>query len=119
MPVPSSFDIYEQEQAVRELQGFDRIWYQCKAQPLVPIGCLLTTGALVASARAIRSGQSAKANRMFTARVVFQGLTIAALVAGSVVINNGPQESEAEREARKSEMRKKLWLEELEMENVR
>ncbi|KIK07144.1 hypothetical protein K443DRAFT_673702 [Laccaria amethystina LaAM-08-1] len=55
-----------------------------KENPWVPIGCVATCGALVMSAVKMRAGKSTDMNYWLRARVVLQGVTIAALVAGSM-----------------------------------
>jgi Hypoxia induced protein conserved region len=50
------------------------------------IGCLATCGALIMSAAKMRAGESKSMNYWLRARVVLQGLTIVALVAGSMAL---------------------------------
>ncbi|KAK9450917.1 hypoxia induced protein conserved region-domain-containing protein [Limtongia smithiae] len=119
MVTPSSFDPYDPEDVVQNLTGWSKLWYKCKAEPLVPIGVLLTTGALIKSAIAIRRGNHKQANRFFTARVVFQGCTIAALIGGSYYMQSKMGKSKAELDAEKAARRKELWLEELERQQSR
>ncbi|KAF9530632.1 hypoxia induced protein conserved region-domain-containing protein [Crepidotus variabilis] len=52
--------------------------------PWVPVGCFLTCGALVMSAYKLRQGRSKEMNHWLRARVAFQGVTIVALVWGSI-----------------------------------
>lgn len=54
-----------------------------KQQPLVPIGTLATTAALIMAMTKLRKGQSASLNRWLRVRVVAQGFTIVAVAAGS------------------------------------
>ncbi|KAF5348794.1 hypothetical protein D9756_009784 [Leucocoprinus leucothites] len=54
--------------------------------PWVPIGCLATTGALVMSAVKMKSGKSKDMQYWLRARVGLQGLTLVALVAGSMAL---------------------------------
>ncbi|KJA25308.1 hypothetical protein HYPSUDRAFT_109338, partial [Hypholoma sublateritium FD-334 SS-4] len=49
-----------------------------------PLGCLATCGALVMSAVKMRQGQSQSMNYWMRARVALQGLTLGALVIGSM-----------------------------------
>lgn len=88
----------------------------CKEQPLVPLGCLLTTGALLLSAHSIRRGDYKGANRMFVWRVALQGFTVIALVGGSYYLGlNKKWQVDREAEIRKkAELREKMWIEELE-----
>lgn len=82
----------------------------------MPIGCLLTCGALILSARALKVGNKRQANQMFFARVGFQGLTVAALIGGAMYYGQDPKEKlEAkEREKLLARQREKMWIEELE-----
>ena len=50
------------------------------------IGCLATCGALVMSAVKMRAGKSKSMNYWLRARVVLQGVTLVALVAGSMAL---------------------------------
>lgn len=88
----------------------------CREQPLVPIGTLMTTGALILSARAIRQGDAKGANRMFVWRVALQGITVAALVGGSYYLglNEKLKVSREEEIRNKAAIREKMWIEELE-----
>jgi len=57
-----------------------------KENPWVPLGCLATCGALVMSAAKMRAGKSTSMNYWLRARVVLQGVTLVALVAGSMAL---------------------------------
>ncbi|KAN0139255.1 Hypoxia induced protein conserved region domain containing protein [Lactarius tabidus] len=54
-----------------------------KQQPLVPVGAAATTAALVIAMTKMRKGQSHSFNNWLRVRIVAQGLTVAAVVAGS------------------------------------
>ncbi|KAI0246110.1 hypoxia induced protein conserved region-domain-containing protein, partial [Lactifluus subvellereus] len=54
-----------------------------KQQPLVPVGAAATTLALVIAMTKMRKGQSHSFNNWLRVRIVAQGFTIAAVVAGS------------------------------------
>jgi len=54
-----------------------------KQQPLVPVGAAATTVALVIAMTKMRKGQSHSFNNWLRVRIVAQGLTVAAVVAGS------------------------------------
>lgn len=71
---------------------------------------------MILSARATRKGDAKAANRMFIWRVALQGLTVAALVAGSYYLGtNEKWKVNREEEIRKkAEVREKMWIEELE-----
>ncbi|CCM01845.1 uncharacterized protein FIBRA_03915 [Fibroporia radiculosa] len=66
-----------------------------KEQPLVPIGAGLTTVALVVAMVKMRRGEAKAMNHWLRARVVFQGLTIAAIVGGSLAYGQTRQQKEA------------------------
>lgn len=53
-----------------------------KENPLVPIGLVATVAILVNGVRQMTRGDRAKSQSMMRARVVAQGLTVAALVGG-------------------------------------
>lgn len=94
----------------------DKMVRHCKEQPLVPLGCLLTTGALLLSGRSIRQGDFKGANRMFVWRVALQGFTLVALVGGSYYmgINERWKVDRDEELRKKAAVREKMWIEELE-----
>jgi hypothetical protein len=98
-----------------EEQIIDKLARKAREQPLVPIGIILTCGALHMSARAIRSGNSQLANRMFYWRVGLQGFTVAALVIGGYFYGkpNRPTDRDAILRNHAKE-REKLWIQELE-----
>ncbi|KAH9974270.1 hypoxia induced protein conserved region-domain-containing protein, partial [Lactifluus volemus] len=54
-----------------------------KQQPLVPVGAAATTVALVIAMTKMRKGQSRSFNNWLRVRIIAQGLTVAAVVAGS------------------------------------
>jgi len=54
-----------------------------KQQPLVPVGAAATTVALVIAMTKMRKGQSRSFNNWLRVRIVAQGLTVTAVVAGS------------------------------------
>lgn len=57
-----------------------------KLSQWIYIGCLATCGALVMSAVKMRAGKSTSMNYWLRARVVLQGVTLVALVAGSMAL---------------------------------
>lgn len=89
---------------------------KCKEQPLVPLGVVLTCGALYLSGRALRARDSRLANRMFFWRVGFQAFTVVALVGGGFYFDEKRKEKKSQREQliEKAKEREKLWIEELE-----
>ncbi|KAK9381599.1 hypoxia induced protein conserved region-domain-containing protein [Kockiozyma suomiensis] len=113
MGLPSSFDVYDPEDAVANLKGFDKIWYKCKEMPAVPIGALATIYALTRASFAIRRGYSLEANKFFSARVVFQAVTIAALVGGSYMMNGFDGKTRSERRRELEKQRTERWVQQL------
>ncbi|TFK29520.1 hypothetical protein FA15DRAFT_610128 [Coprinopsis marcescibilis] len=80
--------------------------------PWVPLGCGATVGALIMSAVKMRQGNSKHMNYWMRARVTLQGLTILAILAGSMAIQKKKEEEEANSELqrlRKEEMRRNEW----------
>jgi len=61
----------------------EKAWRKFKQQPLVPIGAAATTFALLMAGSKLRKRDSKNMNYWLRARVITQGLTIVALVAGS------------------------------------
>lgn len=111
-----------------EYTFFDKIKSHCKEQPLVPIGTLLTTGAVILAAQSLRTGQRHKAQVWFRWRVAFQGATIAALVVGGLLYGKkGIEKAETDAEIieakakkleEKAKLRERLWIEELERRDI-
>ncbi|CAB4256329.1 similar to Saccharomyces cerevisiae YML030W AIM31 Putative protein of unknown function [Maudiozyma barnettii] len=115
--IPSSFDMGPKDaDDLDEMSFGQRVVFHCKQQPLVPIGCLLTTGAVVMAAHSIRTGNSRKAQNFFRWRIAFQGATLVALVAGSFLYDNHRKDVKSKEELmrEKAKMREKLWIQELE-----
>lgn len=115
--IPSSFDMGQaSSDDVDEMSFGQRVIYHCKQQPLVPIGCLLTTGAVVLAAQNIRLGNSRKAQNFFRWRIGFQAATLVALVAGSFIYDTHRKDVKSKEDLmrEKAKMREKLWIKELE-----
>ncbi|KAI8956685.1 mitochondrial hypoxia responsive domain-containing protein [Daldinia sp. FL1419] len=112
--MPSSFD---DDREYTET-GFQKISRKLREEPLIPLGTLLTTLAVVNAWRAMRRGDHAQVQRMFRARVGAQAFTVMAMVAGGAYYG-------ADREKRKelikleaqqrAEERHQKWLKELEV----
>lgn len=91
--------------------------YRSKQQPLVPLGCLATTAAVIMAAKGVRTGNAPKAQFWFRWRVGLQGFTLVALVFGSIYYDkafSSSQKSDEELAIEKAKVREKLWIEELE-----
>ncbi|CAH7684351.1 hypoxia induced protein conserved region-domain-containing protein, partial [Phakopsora pachyrhizi] len=67
-----------------EPSTWERFSSKFKEQPLVPIGAGATTIALLGAGRAIQQGNSSQFNLWLRYRVIFQGLTVAAALVGSL-----------------------------------
>ncbi|ODQ63959.1 altered inheritance of mitochondria protein 31, mitochondrial, partial [Nadsonia fulvescens var. elongata DSM 6958] len=99
-----------------EINYIERVVEHCKEEPLVPAGVFLTCGALVMSARAVRSGNRQMANKMFKYRVGFQGFTVLSLVIGGWYYDKEKKEKKTQDQLdfEKAKIRERLWIEELE-----
>jgi len=91
------------------------------ADPLVPIGCLVTIAALIGATRAMRKNDHRTANKMFRRRIYAQGFTIVAIVLGSGYYNKDKEarkkDIENEKERSRIEKRDK-WLAELDFRDA-
>lgn len=95
----------------------EKLVYRSKQQPLVPLGCLATTAAVIMAAKGVRTGNAPKAQFWFRWRVGLQGFTLVALVFGSIYYDkafSAAQKTEEELAIEKAKVREKLWIEELE-----
>ncbi|KAI1772572.1 hypoxia induced protein conserved region-domain-containing protein [Hypoxylon cercidicola] len=112
--MPSSFD----EDKEYNETGAQKLGRKLREEPLIPLGCILTTLALYNAWRATRRGDHAQVQRMFRARIGAQAFTVMAMVAGGAYYG-------ADREKRKelikleaqqrAEERHHKWLKELEV----
>ncbi|VUC35801.1 unnamed protein product [Clonostachys rosea] len=112
--MPSSFD----DNQVMNEKPLVKVVRKIKEEPLVPLGIGLTVYAFVSAYRAIRKGDSQQANRMFRARVLAQGFTVVAMVAGSMYYSKDRAQSAELRklqEQRDAEEKRQKWIRELEV----
>ncbi|NXY04918.1 HIG2A protein, partial [Pteruthius melanotis] len=66
-------------------EGFgEKFMRKTRENPLVPLGCLCTVGALAYGLFSFRKGNTRRSQLMMRARVVAQGFTFAALLGGMV-----------------------------------
>ncbi|PPR07833.1 hypothetical protein CVT24_003110 [Panaeolus cyanescens] len=86
----------------------DKFARKFKENPWVPLGCFATCGALVMSAAKMRSGKSKEMNHWLRARVVLQGLTLVALVAGSMSLQAARKAEQGEQSEAELAEKKKL-----------
>ncbi|QSZ30953.1 hypothetical protein DSL72_000512 [Monilinia vaccinii-corymbosi] len=113
-PLPSSFDgdtdFYEEN-------PWRKIARRMKEEPLIPLGCLLTTLALIGATRSMRAGDHNRTQRMFRARIYAQGFTVLAMVAGSMYWESDRKkrkEFEGLLADQKAKEKKEAWVRELE-----
>lgn len=101
---------------MEDLPFLEKVKFHCKQQPLVPLGALLTTGAVVLAAQNVRIGNKKRAQVWFRWRVGLQAATLVALVAGSFIYGTSVTEKKSQEEAmrEKAKMRELLWIQELE-----
>ncbi|KAG0707765.1 hypoxia induced protein conserved region-domain-containing protein [Suillus ampliporus] len=92
----------------------EKAWRKFKEQPLVPIGTLMTCGALIMATVKMRRGDSQSLNNWLRVRVIAQGATIAAVCAGTYVLGSTVSEEtkqteiQVNREARAGRERKEF-----------
>ncbi|KAF1990201.1 hypothetical protein K402DRAFT_401071 [Aulographum hederae CBS 113979] len=111
--MPSSFDSSD----FHETSRLKRFLRRAREEPLIPLGCALTSWALLEATRSIRSGDKDRTNRMFRRRIYAQGFTLLAMLGGSIYWKRD-REKQKEFEGLVSEKKKaeklQRWLKELE-----
>ncbi|CEP63696.1 respiratory supercomplex assembly factor RCF1 LALA0_S09e00452g [Lachancea lanzarotensis] len=112
--LPSSFDGAEQD--VDDMTFYEKMIFHCKQQPLVPLGTLATSVAVILAAQNVRSGNKRKAQKYFRWRVGLQGATLVALVAGSFIYGTSQKDRQSKEDQlrEKAKLRENLWIQELE-----
>lgn len=81
------------------------------------LGCLLTVAAFTNAYRAMRKGDHNQVQRMFRARVIAQGFTVAAMVAGGLYFGaerHKEREHWKMQEQEKADEKRQKWIRELE-----
>lgn len=102
---------------LEDMSVVDKMIMRSKQQPLVPLGCLATTAAVVMAAKGVRTGDAPKAQFWFRWRVGLQGATLLALVFGSFYFDQAFTENKKTQDdldEEKARQRQRLWVEELE-----
>ncbi|CAO1392372.1 unnamed protein product [Diamesa serratosioi] len=62
--------------------GKDKMFRKIKENPMVPIGCLATAGALTFGLYSFKQGERQMSQYMMRARILAQGFTVVALIVG-------------------------------------
>ncbi|KAB8290458.1 hypothetical protein EYC80_010889 [Monilinia laxa] len=113
-PLPSSFDgdtdFYEENR-------WQKLTRRLKEEPLIPLGCILTSLALIGATRSMRAGDHNRTQRMFRARIYAQGFTLLAMVAGSMYWDSDRKkrkEFEGVLAEQKAKEKNEAWIRELE-----
>lgn len=114
-PLPSSFD--ENPDFYNESRS-QKLFRRIREEPLVPLGCGLTTWAIIGASRSMRKGDHKMTNVFFRRRLYAQAFTIAALVVGNLYWQKDRvkrKEYEKLVEEKERQEKRDRWLRELEM----
>ena len=104
-----------------EENPWQKLTRRIKEEPLIPFGMGLTVYALIAASRSMKAGDHHRTNRMFRARILAQGFTLAAMVAGSIYWKSDRQkrkEFDDTVKQRKADEKRDMWIKELEARDV-
>ncbi|KYO29936.1 HIG1 domain family member 2A, mitochondrial [Alligator mississippiensis] len=82
---PPVIEGFEPSAAHHQERFSDKFKRKMRENPLVPIGCLGTLGALTYGLVCFKKGDRQQSQLMMRARILAQGFTIAALMVGVVV----------------------------------
>lgn len=82
LPPPSSHPDINFAMMYREETFQEKLYRKTGENPFIPIGLAVTTYALVSGLWTLRTGDRVKSQKMMRLRVVAQGFTVFALLAG-------------------------------------
>ncbi|KAL1405480.1 Respiratory supercomplex factor 1, mitochondrial [Vanrija albida] len=99
MTSPQPFIPDEQQDAPRPVGYIEHGWNKCKEQPMVPIGAIATTAALLGASASLRSGNRRQFQHFLRLRVAAQGVTVVAMVVGAFMLTEKAEDA-AEKRAR-------------------
>merc|ERR1712232_1069162 len=74
-----NFEIEAPPPRYRSETAFEKLARKSKEEPLVPLGCGLTTYFLLSGFKSFRAGDAVRSQKMMRGRVIAQGATVVAL----------------------------------------